>query len=169
MQEAILVDIDGTAAIMNDRKPYDYDKVGNDSINFPVWETISALEKAKGYKIVFASGRMNVEFPGRCERKDKSYRRGYMPGDDTEYPTCFDLTLAWLSKYCKLYDMEVNPALFMREQDDNRKDSIVKKELYQGQIAKLYDIKFVIDDRQQVVDMWRSLGLVCFQVAEGNF
>ncbi|MDJ0647343.1 MAG: hypothetical protein QNJ60_01435 [Xenococcaceae cyanobacterium MO_188.B19] len=28
---------------------------------------------------------------------------------------------------------------------------------------------FILDDRQQVVDMWRSLGLTVFQVAEGDF
>jgi len=27
----------------------------------------------------------------------------------------------------------------------------------------------VIDDRKQVVDMWRELGLVCLQVDKGEF
>ena len=27
----------------------------------------------------------------------------------------------------------------------------------------------VFDDRNQVVDMWRSNGLTCFQVADGDF
>jgi hypothetical protein len=27
----------------------------------------------------------------------------------------------------------------------------------------------ILDDRNQVVDMWRSIGLPCFQVAPGNF
>jgi len=31
------------------------------------------------------------------------------------------------------------------------------------------DIFLVLDDRQKVVDMWRSKGLTCFQVAEGKF
>mgnify|MGYP003665107274 FL=1 len=167
MPKAILVDIDGTAAIMNGRKPFDYNKVGEDAINFPVWETISALQRSK-YTIVFCSGRENVEFPGKSG--DKYFRRAYMPDNDAvEYPTCFDLTLAWLSKYCQLYDMDVNPPLFMRKQHDNRADWIVKKELFVDEISNIYDVKFVLDDRQQVVDMWRSLGLTCFQVAEGNF
>ena len=169
MKEAILVDIDGTAAIMNSRDPFAYDKVGHDSINVPVWETISALEKAKGYTIVFLSGRMNVEFPGKAG--DKYFRRAYFPADNTtiEYPTCFDLTLRWLNYYCNAYDMESNPPLFMRCADDYRPDNVIKGEIYQKEVSKLFDIKFAIDDRQQVVDMWRSLGLVCFQVAEGNF
>jgi hypothetical protein len=28
---------------------------------------------------------------------------------------------------------------------------------------------YAVDDRQRVVDMWRSNGLTCLQVAEGNF
>ena len=32
-----------------------------------------------------------------------------------------------------------------------------------------YNIKYVIDDRNQVVKMWRELGLTVLQVADGNF
>ena len=33
-----------------------------------------------------------------------------------------------------------------------------------------YDVAGVLDDRDQVVKMWRNeLGLTCLQVAEGNF
>lgn len=53
---------------------------------------------------------------------------------------------------------------------DNRKDSIVKRELYEKYIEGKYLIRFVLDDRNQMVDMWRNeLGLKCLQVAEGNF
>ena len=31
------------------------------------------------------------------------------------------------------------------------------------------DIFLVVDDRDRVVKLWRSLGLTTFQVAEGNF
>ena len=31
------------------------------------------------------------------------------------------------------------------------------------------DVFAVFDDRNQVVDMWRSNGLTCFQVAKGDF
>lgn len=59
--------------------------------------------------------------------------------------------------------------LFMRAADDNRKDSIVKRELFDANIRHTYDVKYVLDDRKQVVDMWRSLGLTVLQVAEGDF
>jgi len=57
----------------------------------------------------------------------------------------------------------------MRATGDNRKDSIVKKEIYEGIIKPVFDVKFVLDDRNQVVEMWRSLGLTVLQVADGNF
>lgn len=59
--------------------------------------------------------------------------------------------------------------LFMRTTGDNRKDSIIKQELFDTHIRDNYNVKFVLDDRDQVVKMWRSLGLTCLQVAEGNF
>lgn len=59
--------------------------------------------------------------------------------------------------------------LFMRKTGDGRKDFIVKKEIFDNEIRNRWYVDFVLDDRNQVVEMWRSLGLVCLQVAEGNF
>ena len=58
--------------------------------------------------------------------------------------------------------------LYMRKTGDNRKDSIVKKEMF-NEIKKKYHVLGVFDDRNQTVKMWRDMGLTCFQVAEGNF
>lgn len=85
----------------------------------------------------------------------------FMTGRDAKYR---EITEAWLKKY----DF-VNPILLMRPANDTRKDYIVKEELYQGFVERNYNIAFVLDDRQQVVDMWRRNGLVCLQVAEGDF
>ena len=59
--------------------------------------------------------------------------------------------------------------LLMRKDDDNRKDNIIKQEIYETHIKDKYNVLFILDDRQRVVDMWRKNGLTCFQVAEGNF
>jgi hypothetical protein len=74
-------------------------------------------------------------------------------------------TTNWLS-YNKIpYD-----ELFMRKAGDQRKDSIVKKELFEAEIKGKYFVKFVLDDRNQVVDLWRlDLGLPCLQVNYGDF
>ena len=74
-------------------------------------------------------------------------------------------TKRWLEKYEVEYD-----ALWMRAEDDKRKDSIIKKELFEQNIKENYCIEFVLDDRDQVVDLWRNdLNLPCLQVFYGDF
>jgi predicted kinase len=58
---------------------------------------------------------------------------------------------------------------FMRPEKDMRKDSIIKDELFEKHVAPYYNVRFVLDDRNQVVDMWRAKGLTVCQVAEGDF
>jgi hypothetical protein len=60
--------------------------------------------------------------------------------------------------------------LYMRPARDNRKDSIIKKEIL-DQIVADYGVKpfMVFDDRNQVVNMWRENGVRCLQVAPGDF
>ena len=48
------------------------------------------------------------------------------------------------------------------------KDSALKQ-MWLDTLIDKDDVFAVFDDRQQVVDMWRSNGLTCFQVADGNF
>ena len=45
----------------------------------------------------------------------------------------------------------------------------IKREIFENYIRDYYNIQFVLDDRNQVVEMWRSLGLKCLQVQEGDF
>lgn len=75
-----------------------------------------------------------------------------------------EVTATWLKDYGVPYD-----GLFMRAKSDVRKDFIIKKEIFDREIAPYYNVLFVLDDRNQVVDLWRSLGLTCMQVAPGDF
>lgn len=59
--------------------------------------------------------------------------------------------------------------LIMRAEGDQRKDSIIKEELFNEHIRDKYNVLFVVDDRDQVVKLWRSLGLTCLQVNYGDF
>lgn len=59
--------------------------------------------------------------------------------------------------------------LLMRTEKDNRPDWIVKAEIFDKEIRGKYNIDMVYDDRNQVVDMWRKMGLTVAQVAEGEF
>lgn len=137
----ILCDIDGTLAHMGTRSPYDWKNVGNDNIDYTVLQILE----------VYAGAPLDV----RPQIIMLSGRDG----------VCRPETQAWLDQH----DVPHN-ALLMREPDDNRKDNIVKREIYEREIAGKYNVLFVLDDRDQVVDMWRNeLGLKVLQVAEGDF
>lgn len=56
LPEAVLVDIDGTVALMGDRSPYDMTRVSQDRPNHAVITAIRAMQ-AFGHHIVFCSGR----------------------------------------------------------------------------------------------------------------
>ena len=74
-------------------------------------------------------------------------------------------TINWIYKQMSMSGFP----LLMREDGDYGKDYIIKEEIYFRYVEPYYDIKLVLDDRNQVVDMWRRLGLTCFQVAAGDF
>lgn len=85
-----------------------------------------------------------------------------LSGRDAKYQS---ETKEWLKRYGVTYDK-----LWMRKSKDNRKDSVVKKELFEANIERHYFVEFVLDDRNQVVDLWRKdLKLPCFQVFYGDF
>jgi predicted kinase len=151
---AVLCDLDGTLALIHGRSPYDASDCDiKDLPNTPVIETILAHYHA-GRKIIFCSG-----------REDK-----YRPE-----------TIRFIEKYCRDmcrhidcdvvgYDRgPIEYELHMRKTDDFRKDSVIKEEIYEGNILGKYNVLCVLDDRNQVVEFWRSKGLTCFQVAPGDF
>lgn len=56
--------------------------------------------------------------------------------------------------------------LRMRREGDHTPDEVLKRQW----VLPIRDrVLCVFDDRNKVVDMWRSLGIPCFQVAEGDF
>ena len=73
-----------------------------------------------------------------------------------------ETTLAWLEKHRVLYD-----TIRMREAGDFTPDEELKR--FWISEYNLANILCVFDDRTKVVEMWRKLGLTCFQVAPGDF
>lgn len=142
---AILCDIDGTLAhgINVTRKPYEWDKVGTDTID----ESIAGM-----LQHYWSEDPMNDEHEPQII---------LLSGRDG---SCYGETQDWLHGHGIRYD-----ALIMREAGDKRKDFVVKRELFDQHVRDNYQVLFVLDDRNQVVDMWRSLGLKCLQVADGDF
>ena len=146
MKKAIICDLDGTLALKHeDRDWYDSSTCALDNINEPVQLVLNMAQKYNlgnvEFDIIFVSGR---------QEKDRE-------------PT---------QEFLEKYGFDECP-LFMRTTDDFRNDTIIKKELYEENVKGNYEILFVLDDRNSekcpVVDMWRELGLPCFQVADGNF
>lgn len=73
---------------------------------------------------------------------------------------CITETIHWLNAHLKC-----NWELYMRPQNDNRKDSIVKKEMFDRYIRDKFYIEVVIDDRLQVCRMWHNeIGLQLLRV-----
>lgn len=78
--------------------------------------------------------------------------------------SCRAQTEAWLQRNGVRFD-----ELHMRAAGDKRRDSTVKLELFNKHVRDSYNVRGVYDDRNQVVRMWRGLGIKCYQVAEGAF
>ncbi len=136
-----IYDIDGTLATRGDRGPFDWDRVGEDTVNEAVEYLIESYMYAFDYivldRIIFISGRKEI---------------------------CREATEKWL--YNKGFPGNHWRDIFMRKDDDNRDDVIVKEELYNEHIKGKYRVRFVVDDRPKVCRMWRSLGLPVFQVGD---
>jgi hypothetical protein len=143
LPDAVLVDLDGTLAIIGNRDPYDASRAEVDVLNEQVawvahsWLFDGTATKREDRAVVLVSGRQEKDRPP---------------------------TERWLRRHGIVHD-----ALRMRATGDTRSDAIVKRELYERHIRGRYNVVLVIDDRQRVVDMWRSLGFQCWQVAPGDF
>lgn len=66
-QKCVCVDLDGTISKMNNRKPYDWDKVSQDSFDDIVWSAVCGIAKAKNAQIIFLSGRDGICYEDTLE------------------------------------------------------------------------------------------------------
>lgn len=140
LPEAIIVDIDGTVASHEGvRNPYDTTRYEWDT---PRWDVIKVVQDY-AYRTI----------PKRII---------FVSGRDAKF---YDVTYEWLMHWVKV-PIE---GLFMRPEGDTRRDDVVKLELFDKHIRGKYNIWCVFDDRNRVVQAWRSIGLYVNQVNEGNF
>ncbi len=138
----IIYDLDGTAAIMGDRSPYDASKCDevdrpNQALQHILWALHDTV-KPRPIEIIAMSGRSDI-YAASTKRFLEKHKFPYRH-------------------------------LYMRADGDNRKDAIIKRELFDKHIKDKYNVLAVFDDRNQMVDMWRNeLNLPCFQVNYGDF
>lgn len=141
LPECVIFDIDGTLAHMNGRGAYEWDKVGSDLVD----ENIRKINHIIAY---YAAGDLNIKvfiFTGRDG-------------------VAFEETEKWLKSNQIHYD-----EIFIKGKNDNRKDTIVKKEYYDNYIKDKYNVIVWIDDRNSIVDMARTLGITVLQCNYGDF
>jgi hypothetical protein len=139
-KQVIIVDIDGTIALHDPEVRNPYDTDFDKVIHdSPNKAVIKIIES------LFNNGCNIIYVSGRSDEAE-------------------EVTREWLRLFSPPY-----VELHMRKRNDFRKDFEVKREIYEAQIANRFDVLCVFDDRQQVVDMWREVGLVCLQVAAGDF
>ena len=74
-----------------------------------------------------------------------------------------DITSNWLKTNNLNYSK-----LLMRENKDYRKDIIIKEEIYNSEIKNKYEVLFVIDDREQMIKMWKKIRLFCLKINNHN-
>lgn len=75
---------------------------------------------------------------------------------------CREITTDWLELHGIQFD-----EMYMRPKDDYRKDTIIKKEIYQNEVVGKYNLLCVYDDRLQVCRTWNDLGIFVFTVNQG--
>lgn len=151
LPKAVICDLDGTLAWMQGRSPYSTTDVDKDKIDQQLATLLNILMSA-GIYVLFTSGR---EGTPECRQKTMQWLM------DNLDPNAYD--------YQKLSGHDIRFSLIMRNQKDYRGDEIVKKELFENHIKPYYNVICAFDDRNKVVNMWRELGLLCCQVAEGDF
>ena len=129
LPNCIIVDIDGTVAEMNGRKPFEWDKVDTDLPRQFVIDVVTGYADRHNCHIVFLSGRDGC---------------------------CYAKTYDWIAKYV---GHDISWTLNMRKTKDFRKDCIVKEEIFWNVVAPKYKVIGVFDDRPQVLQMWHELKL----------
>ncbi|MGL4758794.1 MAG: AAA family ATPase [Patescibacteria group bacterium] len=141
LEHVVLCDLDGTLALKGDRDIFDWMKVDVDIPNPSVIQIVNSLLMS-GKTIIYMSGRSNV---------------------------CQELTIEWIKNNVKYYSTKNKNKIeiYMRSAEDMRKDTVVKKELFEQNIKNKYYVDFCIDDRPSVCRMWRDeLGLEVIQIGD---
>lgn len=155
---AYIFDIDGTLANLQHRRHF----LERDPKDWDSFYDVDTILKDKPYshivrlaRTLHKGGEMLVFCTGRPER--------------LRLPT-----IKWLY-YHVIDDTAVVSRLYMRPDrmadhgPDHREDHVVKRDLLKRIVWDGFTPIMSFDDRKQVVDMWRSEGIPCAQVQEGNF
>lgn len=137
--KAVIIDVDGTVALRGTRDPFDESRVHEDMPNERIINIIKADLMTSGADPIFVTGRTQA---------------------------CYAATRHWLEDHMI---PSGTFSLIMRPVGDGRPDFELKLEMFNRFIRHEFNVLGAYDDRDQVVAMWRSIGLPCLQVADGAF
>ena len=135
--------------------------------NAVIFDIDGTLAHAQGRRGIFDWGKVGVDVVDEKVRETlKAYKKaGYtiivVTGRDG---LSKDMTAQWLRDNKIEFDV-----LHTKPENDFRKDYITKTEIYNSQIKPFYNVLAAYDDRKQAVNMWRGLGIKCYQVEDGDF
>lgn len=148
--QCVIMDIDGTLSNADHR--VHLIRGHGKPTEAPNWEAFlaAAVDDTPNAEIVTLNNKMAENFPviivtGRSEVQE-------------------EMTVAWLAKHGIDYDK-----LFMRPAGDRRSDTVIKLEILNEIRAMGYEPMFAVEDRASVTAMWRSQGIRCLQVCEGDY
>lgn len=171
-------DIDGTLADAKHRlhhiipdpnvvyeKPFkkDWDNFLSDELvakDAPIkqtWELLYSLLR-QHHRVIFITGRPEAQ-------REVTYN--WLYDDHLQCPIRSFAAHHW--RYMQKSGGITGPVLYMRKNGDRRLSHIVKGELLEKARMDGFDPKLAFEDRIEDTKMWREKGLLCCQVAEGNY
>jgi hypothetical protein len=150
MQKAVIIDIDGTLSNSQHVAQFQKPTGGTD---WAAWIAATSYAPAnewckqlaiamykQGYRLIFMTAR-TTHFDGRA------------------------ITERWLNNQLNpegIFEYE----LIMRPAEDFRLDTDVKLSLYATLVAPHYDVLFAVDDKQNIIHLWRHLGIPALHCAD---
>lgn len=145
--KTVVFDIDGTLADIEHRRPMlDGDRPNWAAFNAAMGEDTLNAPIVSLYRTLWAASDYDVIV---VSGRNEDFR---------------DITERWFVWNELPFDR-----LIMRKSTDHRADYLVKQDICDMLLAEGKQIEFVVDDRQQVVDMWRRNGITCLQCDVGDF
>ncbi len=160
MKDTVIFDLDGTLALIGHRKHFvECDKKDQD------WDAFyEGCDKDDPNPDIFELFR-NLTDNTRDPENEKDIYKVLIFSGRSEVVR--EKTIIWLRSHTGFGTDYLNGILKMRPAGDFTPDDELKKKW--AEELGIHRIAMVFDDRDKVVKMWRSLGLTCLQVAEGNF
>lgn len=157
MKPLYIFDLDGTLALIDHRRHFVEDKNNQD------WDSFykACVDDKPNQAIINIFNSLYLATDGYGE--DLADIKIFSGRSDIVRKETEDW-LETLTEYTEKCELK------MRKHGDYTPDQILKKQWYEELPKSDKDrLQCVFDDRQKVVDMWRSLGITVCQVAEGKF